>query len=286
MKMFKRFIYSSSAVFLLMAAAPDTNKSGTILETMDASSYTYMKLKTDSGEIWAAVPQTKVKVGEKVTVLNPQTMDGFESKTLKRKFDHIMFGTLKEAAASAPSADAKEHHQNLPAETVDIAKIKVEKAKGPTGHTVAEIYAQKAELKKVHNQTQTGLRTDMQKKLKILIAEDDDSSGYLLRELLQNRSHSISHVKTGIEALHFCQNHRDTDLILMDIKMPKMNGLEAVMQIREFNKDIFIIAQTAHGLVSDRKKALDAGCNDYISKPINQNLLMEIINKYLYVDQG
>jgi PAS domain S-box-containing protein len=143
---------------------------------------------------------------------------------------------------------------------------------------------QKAEIKKVYDQSRIVSKADEQKKLKILIAEDDDSSGCLLTELLQNHSHSISHVKSGIEALYFCQNHKDIDLILMDIKMPKMNGLEATMKIREFNKDIIIIAQTAYGLVDDREKALAAGCNDYISKPINQNLLIEIINKYLYIE--
>jgi hypothetical protein len=65
---------------------------GTVLETMDAAGYTYMRLKTAKGEIWAAVQKTTVKKGSEVTVLNAVSMDGFESKTLKRKFDHIVFG--------------------------------------------------------------------------------------------------------------------------------------------------------------------------------------------------
>ena len=62
--------------------------------------------------------------------------------------------------------------------------------------------------------------------------------------------------------------------------MPKMNGFEATKRIREFNKDIIIIAQTAYAFKEDRQKALDAGCNDYISKPINEKNLAEIINFY------
>ena len=63
--------------------------------------------------------------------------------------------------------------------------------------------------------------------------------------------------------------------------MPEMNGYDATRKIREFNKDVIIIAQTAYALYGDREKALEAGCDDYISKPINKEELMEMINKYL-----
>ncbi len=66
----------------------------------------------------------------------------------------------------------------------------------------------------------------------------------------------------------------------MDIQMPEMDGYEATRQIRKFDKDVIIIAQTAFGIMGDRQKAIDAGCNDYISKPINQDNLMGLIRKY------
>jgi CheY-like chemotaxis protein len=66
----------------------------------------------------------------------------------------------------------------------------------------------------------------------------------------------------------------------MDIKMPGMDGYEAVNKIRKFNKDLIIIAQTAFGLIGDKERALAAGCNDYISKPIDSKLLFELIHKY------
>jgi CheY-like chemotaxis protein len=66
----------------------------------------------------------------------------------------------------------------------------------------------------------------------------------------------------------------------MDIQMPVMNGYEATRQIRQFNKDVVIIAQTAFGLSGDREKAVEAGCNDYISKPINKDELLALIQKY------
>jgi hypothetical protein len=66
----------------------------------------------------------------------------------------------------------------------------------------------------------------------------------------------------------------------MDIQMPGINGYEATRQIRQFNQDVIIIAQTAFGLTGDREKAISAGCNDYIAKPISKNELFSIIKKY------
>jgi len=72
------------------------------------------------------------------------------------------------------------------------------------------------------------------------------------------------------------------DLVLMDIKMPGMDGFEATRLIRQFDKDIIIIAQTSYSLTGDREKALAAVCNDYISKPIERTSLVNLINKHLY----
>jgi PAS domain S-box-containing protein len=118
------------------------------------------------------------------------------------------------------------------------------------------------------------------KNLKILIAEDDETSDILLTKIITKDYKDVLHVKTGIEAVEACLHHPDIDLVLMDILMPEMNGYEATRQIRQFNKEIIIIAQTAYGLKSDREKALEAGCNDYISKPINKALLRELVKKH------
>jgi len=118
------------------------------------------------------------------------------------------------------------------------------------------------------------------KKLKILIVEDDEISYSLLTRVIQKISKEVIHAITGIEAVEACRNNPDIDLVLMDIRMPQMNGLEATQQIRQFNKDVIIIAQTAYGFSTDCEKALEAGCNDYISKPINKTLLFELIKKH------
>jgi PAS domain S-box-containing protein len=118
------------------------------------------------------------------------------------------------------------------------------------------------------------------KKLTILIAEDDDISEKLIYIAIRMIGKEVFKVKTGTEAVDACRNNPEIDLILMDIQMPEMNGYEATRQIREFNKDVIIIAQTAFGLSGDREKAIKAGCNDYISKPINKVALTGLIQKY------
>ena len=116
--------------------------------------------------------------------------------------------------------------------------------------------------------------------LKILIAEDDETSSQFLTIIVDEYGKEIINVINGTETVEVCRNNPDIDLILLDIQMPDLNGYEATLQIREFNKEVVIIAQTAYGLSGDREKALDAGCNDYISKPINENELDALIQKY------
>lgn len=117
-------------------------------------------------------------------------------------------------------------------------------------------------------------------KLKILIVEDDEVSHILLADMLREISQELLHAETGLEAIEACKNNPDIDLILMDLRMPELNGYEASRQIRQFNNKFVIIAQTAYALSGDRKKALESGCNDYISKPINKDELFKLIQKH------
>ncbi|MEI6678975.1 MAG: response regulator [Mariniphaga sp.] len=116
--------------------------------------------------------------------------------------------------------------------------------------------------------------------LKILIAEDNEISGILISLVVRKFGQDVIIAKTGIEAVEACRMNPDIDLILMDIKMPEMDGHEATRQIRQFNSDVVIIAQTAYALPGDREMAIAAGCNDYISKPIMQALLNALMEKY------
>lgn len=116
---------------------------------------------------------------------------------------------------------------------------------------------------------------------RILIAEDIDINYFLLVEALRPTKIQIVRANTGKEAVEFCRTN-PVDLILMDINMPIMNGLEATRQIREFRKDIPIIAQTAQSEEGDTERCLQAGCNDYIAKPIDLHTFIEKIQKHLF----
>jgi PAS domain S-box-containing protein len=117
-------------------------------------------------------------------------------------------------------------------------------------------------------------------KLKVLIAEDDETSDMFLTITLQKYSPEILHTTTGHEAVEICRNNPDINLVLMDIKLSEMDGYEATQQIRKFNKDVIIIAQTAYAIAGDREKSIKAGCNDHITKPINTDRLLAIMEKY------
>ncbi|MGM0622159.1 MAG: ATP-binding protein, partial [Bacteroidota bacterium] len=113
-------------------------------------------------------------------------------------------------------------------------------------------------------------------KLNILIAEDDKASEMLIIKLVEGFSGKILKATNGIEAVEICRNNPDIDLVLMDIDMPEMDGYDATRKIREFNKKVVIISQTAYALSGDEEKSISAGCNDYISKPVNR---VELRNK-------
>ncbi len=116
-------------------------------------------------------------------------------------------------------------------------------------------------------------------KLNILIAEDDDTSGILISLAIRNLSKEIFRASTGAEAIVVCRNNPSIDVILMDMKMPVMDGYSATREIRRFNKTVVIIAQTAYGLSGDKEKALEAGCDGYIAKPYSNNALKTLLNE-------
>jgi len=119
------------------------------------------------------------------------------------------------------------------------------------------------------------------KSFKILIAEDDEISGMLISMAIKAFGKNVLKASTGVETVEVCRNNPDLDFVLMDIKMPEMDGLEATRQIRKFNNEVIIIAQTAYALAGDREKALEAGCNDYIAKPFGQASLTALMEKHL-----
>lgn len=118
------------------------------------------------------------------------------------------------------------------------------------------------------------------KNLKILIAEDDETSEMLISIDVETVGKEILKAGNGFEAVEIFRTNPDIDLILMDIQIPVMNGYDATRQIRQFNKEVVIIAQTAFRLSGDREKAITAGCNGYIAKPIKKADLLALIQNH------
>ena len=116
---------------------------------------------------------------------------------------------------------------------------------------------------------------DSDRKLKILVAEDNDSNFLLVRNILKD--YDLLRVTNGVEAVEEIRNGK-FDFVLMDLKMPVMDGLVATRKIREFNSDIPIVALTANAFDADRASAMDAGCNAFLPKPVKRKQLFELLS--------
>jgi len=115
----------------------------------------------------------------------------------------------------------------------------------------------------------------------ILIGEDEIINFRLLEVMLAKTKVKLLHGRTGRETLQIFKDNPTIDLVLIDIKMPEMDGCEVTREIRKINQQVPIIAQTAFALELERIKALEAGCNAYLTKPIMQNKLLEMIGSFL-----
>jgi CheY-like chemotaxis protein len=116
---------------------------------------------------------------------------------------------------------------------------------------------------------------------KMLIVEDDLVSIELYYELLENTGVEIIVAKTGDEAIKKIELIPQIDIVLMDIRLPGMSGLKATEKIKQINKTVPVIAQTAYAMQDDKKKSLSSGCDGFISKPINSNEFFNLIDTFL-----
>jgi len=120
----------------------------------------------------------------------------------------------------------------------------------------------------------------------VLIAEDDNINYLYLETVLSKSKIKLIRANNGIEALELCEKYPDIKLVLMDIKMPFMNGYDATRKIKQQYPNLPVIAQTAYAMNEDRDKASEAGCDDYIAKPIKKAELLALIDKYCNHGEG
>jgi CheY-like chemotaxis protein len=114
----------------------------------------------------------------------------------------------------------------------------------------------------------------------ILIVEDDDANYKFLEIIITIAGYKVVRAENGKDAVEICRND-NISLILMDIRMPGMDGLEATKLIRNFNSSVPVIAQTAYAFTNDERASIKAGCNMFITKPLNRKTILSIIDGYL-----
>jgi two-component system, cell cycle response regulator DivK len=120
-----------------------------------------------------------------------------------------------------------------------------------------------------------------EKQITLMMADDDDFYFYFIETILTSLNYKIIRAKDGQEAINLLQTNHDVKLILMDIQMPVMDGFDATKEIRKINTEIPIIAQTSFNINGIKRKAINAGCNEFLTKPTGPEVLTKMISKYL-----
>ena len=115
----------------------------------------------------------------------------------------------------------------------------------------------------------------------VLVVDDIDVNNFYISEILRSIQIECICATSGLDAIARCNEEPDIQLVLMDIQMPDMDGVETLKEIKKLRPELPIIAQTAYALIGDREKFLSLGCDDYLSKPIDPELLKKTVQRYL-----
>ena len=161
--------------------------------------------------------------------------------------------------------------------------LESEKGKGATFYLSLPYKPVKQKIA-VNSKTNSQSSNSKEKRHKTILVAEDEEVNFTFLEIILSESDNkltIIHAKNGKDAVDICKINDQIDLILMDIKMPVMNGIDATKEIRQFRQHIPIIAQTAYTAIQEQDEAISAGCNDFISKPIKKENLLAITNSYL-----
>ena len=236
-----------------------------------------IKFTPDGGEIVISVQE---KDGD-ILVYVKDTGVGIEKNRISKLFridgNASTPGTQDEKGTGLGLILCKEfvekHHGRIWVESITSAKFQNH---GTTFYfTIPNNLEQKSLIGNINTEERNTFNN-----LKVLIVEDDEPSIEFATMIVKQITENIIIARDGVEAVEICRLSKDIDLVLMDIKMPRMDGYEATQLIRRFNKEVIIIAQTAFTNQGDKMKALEVGCDDYIPKPITPTLLFALIQKY------
>ena len=115
----------------------------------------------------------------------------------------------------------------------------------------------------------------------ILIAEDEAVSRFLFEKALKKTKANLFFVKNGVEAVEMVKENTEIDAVIMDIRLPLMDGLEATVKIKKLIPEMPVIIQSAYAMQSTREEAIESGCDDFITKPIKVETLLAILHRHL-----
>ncbi len=159
--------------------------------------------------------------------------------------------------------------------------ISVHSEPGQGSEFTISIPGLKKEKEKIAEMETNQFRPDLLQGIKILVAEDEELNYLLLKGLLSRYGAKLVRAGNGKEALELYSENPDTGLVLMDIRMPVMNGLEATEKLKQKNPELPVIAITAYSMQEDKDRAFEAGCDEFLTKPVDRDKLYEAIGKFL-----
>lgn len=159
-----------------------------------------------------------------------------------------------------------------------IIEVESDKNEGSTFSVVLNCVISKTEktVNKMYDE-----KDEVKVEKTILVAEDESSNYRLIQAILKRNNFKVIRAENGEEAMNMCAEDASIDLVLMDIRMPLMNGMEATKEIKKIRPNLPIIAQTAYAMDGDKDKAIEQGFDDYVSKPIRKDILIEKIKLFL-----
>jgi len=160
-------------------------------------------------------------------------------------------------------------------------KITLKSKKGEGSTFTLSIPYKKAQKKKIISSVKK--KTENKNEYTILIAEDNELNFLVIKTILKNinLNTKIIHAENGLDAVNYCKQNSNIDIVLMDLMMPVMDGFEATKKIKSFLPDLPVVIQTAYVSEKEREKAFLAGCDDFISKPINEKRLKKVISEFI-----